>query len=493
MSHWPQHPVVYEINTWVWLRELSAQAGRPITLSSVPERELARLAALGFDGLWLMGVWERSAASRAIARDDAELRRVFCDALPDYGAHDVVGSPYAVARYSVDPALGGDDALAALRQRLADRGLRLMLDFVPNHLAVDHEWLTAHPERFVQPEPNAVAHEPHNCFTRDDRVFAHGRDPSFDGWTDTAQLDYRRPDTRHAMAQALLSVAGRCDGVRCDMAMLATRDVFAGTWGGEWDPPLAEFWPAALTALKACFPDCLALAEAYWGTEWTLQQMGFDHTYDKHLYDDVVADALEAVRDHLCADPAYQGRLARFVENHDEPRAMAVLGLDRSRAAAVAALTLPGLRLVHQGQLEGRRVRAPVQLARRQDEEPVNGLDAFYRKLLAALHHPAFHQGEWQLLPMVPAGPGDEARTPFLAHAWSLGAEHRLVAANMGPGRAQCRVRLDFEGLAQGEWQLHDVLDGQTYARDGAELEGSGLFVDLPGYGSHLFEMRRPS
>ena len=150
MSHWPRHPTIYEINTWVWLHELSEQAQRPVTLGDVPAKAWDALASYGFDAVWLMGVWERSPAGTAIAlRNDglmAEFRRV----LPDFAVQDNVGSAYCVKEYCVDQHLGGPKGLAEARSQLAERDMRLILDFVPNHVAPDHRWAMTHPEYFVR-------------------------------------------------------------------------------------------------------------------------------------------------------------------------------------------------------------------------------------------------------------------------------------------------------------------------------------------------------
>ena len=217
----PKNSVICEINTWVWLNELAWTCGGAVTLASVPEQEWDRVAALGFDMVWLMGVWERSPAGVRIARDHPDLQREFSAALPDFTPADVVGSPYAVHRYVVDEHLGGPEGLQRARADLGRRGIRLMLDFVPNHVATDHPWTTEHPEYFV--------HE--------DGFIAHGRDPYFPPWTDTAQLNFFRTDTRQALIAELRNIARQCDGVRCDMAMLVLNDVFSKTWGERAGAP----------------------------------------------------------------------------------------------------------------------------------------------------------------------------------------------------------------------------------------------------------------
>jgi hypothetical protein len=494
MTNWPKNPTLYEINAWAWLEQLSRQAGQAVTLGSVPQAELERIASYGFDGVWLMGVWQRSVDGRRVAREHPGLQGEYRKALPDYGDADVVGSPYSIPDYRVDSSLGGDAELAALRQRLASLGMRLMLDFVPNHFACDHTWISQHPERLVQGGPDSLAREPVNYFdvTVDGewQIFAHGRDPYLDGWTDTVQIDYRKAATRRAMADILLSIAERCDGARCDMAMLVTRDIFLRTWSGVFEPPLAEFWPSVVTDLHARYPGFLLLAEVYWDLEWELQQQGFDYTYDKRLYDRLLEHDAMDVRLHLTAGLDYQRHLARFTENHDERRAAEAFGVQRSLAAAALTYTLPGLRLLHEGQLDGWRVKLPVQLGRRPVEGTVSQVDTFYRRLLAALRHSIFHEGEWQPLKPVEEWAGNPTYRNIVAHRWSLDGDQRFVLVNLSPDRSQALVPIDVVTLAGGNWRLYDVLNDVSYNRRGDEMISTGLYVDLPGYGYHLFEVR---
>ena len=156
-------------------------------------------------------------------------------------------------------------------------------------------------------------------------------------------------------------VADCCDGVRCDMAMLLLPDVIRRTWGdkslpSDGRPPVDNpFWPEAIAQVHRRHPDLLFMAEVYWDLEWTLQQQGFDYTYDKRLYDRLRSRDVEGVRGHLHADMVFQRRCVRFLENHDEPRAASAFPSDVHRAAAILAFLTPGLRFFHDGQFEGRR------------------------------------------------------------------------------------------------------------------------------------------
>lgn len=484
-----QHPTLYELFTRAWLDELSRAAGAPVTLATVPDAALDRLAALGVDLVYLMGVWALGEEGPRISRQSPAFRAELDRAQPGWTDADVAGSPFAIARYTAHPAFGGDEALAALRARLAARGIGLVLDFVPNHLARDHHWVTERPA----------------CFLRDgDGAPLCGKDPYFPPWPDTAQLDLRLEVTRASLIEALRGVAARCDGVRCDMAMLLLDDVFRRTWASR--PPAAgeapargEFWAAAIDAVRREAPRFLFIAEAYWDLEWRLQLLGFDYTYDKSLYDRLSHASAPAIRAHLGATADYQRRSVRFVENHDEPRIAAVLPRDRRRAATLIAATVPGMRFFHHGQLEGRTARASLHLARAADEADDPACVAFHDRLLAALRRPALRAGSFATLS--PGGPGSDA---FVAYRWepppggAAPGEARpsplIAVVNFSPARAECRVPLDVAGLSGRRVVLTDLLGGEQYPRDGDALvdPARGLGIALPAYGAHLFEIAAP-
>ena len=263
-------------------------------------------------------------------------------------------------RYVADERFGGPSGLAAARAALAARGVRLILDYVPNHVAPDHPWVTEHPEYFIQGDDDDVKADPAGWLAVGGHVLAHGRDPYFPPWPDVVQLNAYAAAARAATAQTLSDIAGQCDGIRCDMAMLMTNDIFGKTWGDRaGQRPDEEFWPAIIAELRTRHPDTVLIAEAYWDMEWTLQQQGFAFCYDKRLYDRILEVNPPDLRGHLQADLGYQSRLVRFLENHDEPRIADKLPAVLERAAAVTIATLPGATLWHEGQFEGRRVRPP--------------------------------------------------------------------------------------------------------------------------------------
>jgi glycosidase len=492
--------VLYQINTRICLYELSRAIGRRATLDDVPGSVLDEIAARGFDWLWLLGVWQTGAAARDVSRSRADWRDEFLRTLPDLTDDDITGSPYAVQAYTPHADFGGDAALARFRERLGRRNVRLMLDFVPNHTAPDHRWVSEHPEYYVLGNDADVAREPHNycrIFTSaGPRVFAYGRDPYFPGWADTVQLNFRSSGLRSAMRRTLGEIAARCDGVRCDMAMLLLPDVIARTWGeksrpADGTPPVDEcFWPEAIRGVRESHAEFTFMAEVYWDLEWTLQQQGFDYTYDKRLYDRLHAKDAGAVRGHLHADLDFQKRSARFLENHDEPRAAAAFPGAVQRAAAVVAFLTPGLRFFHEGQFEGRKVRVSMHLGRRPIEQPDPELGAFYDRLLGVLRRPEARDGQWRLVDCRPAWPGNPTWERFIIMHWEQPTGRRLlVCVNYGPTQGQCVARLADDRLRGRAWRLRDLLGPAVYERQGTEMANEGLFLDMPAWGYHVFEL----
>jgi hypothetical protein len=486
----PAHPSLHQLNTRVWLTRLSESLGRRATLDDVPDAELDRLAELGFDWIWFLSVWQTGPAAQRVSRGNAGWRKEFQETLPDLREEDIGGSGFAIQSYSVHRDLGGAEALARLRARMQKRGLLLMLDFVPNHMAPDHPWVDEHPDYFVHGSEADLARAPQNhCRVQTKngpQVLAYGRDPYFDGWPDTLQLDYGNPDLQQAMIGELERIAEQCDGVRCDMAMLVLPDVFERTWGIR-----AElFWPKAIESVRRRQPHFLFMAEVYWDLEWTMQQQGFDYAYDKRLYDRLREGRARPVREHLLAGLDYQNKLARFLENHDEPRAAATFSPDANEAAAVITFLSPGLRFFHQGQFEGRRKRISPHLVRGPDEPVDPRLEKFYQQLLAVLRQPVLRAGRWQLLECVPAWEGNWTWDCFIAWSWHAeGGQRRLVAVNYAGNQSQCRVRIPYDDLAGRRVQLTDLMGSARYERDGAEVTSRGLYLDLAPWGYHVFEV----
>jgi glycosidase len=460
-------------------------------LDDIPDDELDRLGRLAFDWIWLLSVWQTGSAAQRVSRSNPEWRAEFKETLPDLREEDIAGSGFAITGYDVHSSLGGDAALARLRERMRQRGLRLMLDFVPNHMAPDHPWVESHPEYFVAGTEADIQREPQN-YTRighasGQRVLAYGRDPYFSGWPDTLQLDYSNPATQEAMSAALLKIAGQCDGVRCDMAMLVLPDVFERTWGRRPEP----FWSRTIQQVRKKVPGFCFMAEVYWDLEWTMQQEGFDYAYDKRLYDRLRDGHARPVREHFHAGFDYQDKLARFLENHDEPRAAATFTQEVHEAAAVVTFLSPGLRFFHQGQFEGRKKRISPHLVRAPLEPRNEALIQFYDQLLTALRRETVRDGRWQLLECMPAWDGNWTSDDFLAFGWEgADAKRLVVTVNYAGNQGQCYVRLPFGDLAGRSVQLNDLMSSASYDRAGDDLVSQGLYLDLPPWEYHVFDVK---
>jgi hypothetical protein len=497
MNTFRNHPHIYQINLMTWLNELSNREQQNITLATIPDKEWRILQAKGMDIVWLMGMWKRSPDSRKRAREEQSLVDECRNILPDFVIEDIAGSPYAIFDYYPDLTFGSIDDLRSLREILEDLGLFLVLDFVPNHTACDHPWIEQHSDFYVQ---NKTAGK-RNCgegFFRPGHdpakpCIAHGKDPYFPPWTDTAQLNYSNEKCVQAVIETMLNISKYCHGIRCDMAMLLIKDVFNRTWAPYLQNRVCaqEFWPMAIKTVKSRNQRFLFLAEAYWGTEQELQDQGFDYTYDKTLYDLLVGLNIEGLKSHLLIPIERQQKLLRFLENHDESRALHTFGDERLRCAMVIHATLPGMRLWQQGQFQGSRIRTPVQL-RRSPQEPVQkDVEAFFDLLLREVDHPVFHKGEWKICNTY-GWADNQSHENLLAWFWSLKEERRLIVVNFSFSAAQGYVKLPSSWLSEGEQILFkDPLQRESFYRPLDQLKQSGLHIELKSGDFHFFKIDR--
>lgn len=487
MEFWKKNPVIYEINTWVWLRELSKGKNEPVTLATVPEEKWNELARLPVDAVWFMGVWERSPKGIAVSNQHEGNLSDFYRALPDFTPEDNVGSPYCVRRYQVDEHLGGNEALADARRQLALRGIKLILDFVPNHVAHDHPWVQAYPDYFVQGNKEDLRDDPVTFTQIGGHIYACGKDPFYPAWQDVLQLNVFHAGLRAEIIGTLKQIARMCDGVRCDMAMLVMNKIFGKTWGKRAGTfPILDYWEEIIPVVKRANKAFVFIAEAYWEKEWALQKQGFDYCYDKRLYDRLEHENAHSIRLHLTADNNFQSHLIRFIENHDEPRHTTVFPGEKIYASAIVAYSLPGARLFHEGQLEGRKVKLPVFLQRRPDEEPDELLQHFYHRLFTILNHQVFHRGYWQLCESF-GWEGNESYQDLLAWCWLDGDSRFLIVVNYSDQPSMGRIRLPGHDLKGFNWRLNDLFHEVTYERNGDEMTGEGLYVSLGRWKFHFF------
>jgi hypothetical protein len=473
---------VYEINTWPWLSELSERYGTSVTLDSVPDSEWDALQAMRFDAVWLMGVWQRSKTGREIAQSHPmvleECRRVLPELAP---ARDIVGSPYSIGDYTVDGHLGGPSGLKVARRKLHARGLRLFLDFVPNHTGLDHPWLREPDGLYVRGAESDLTTSAGRYIRREGKIVAHGapsRNPN-DVWTDTAQLNAFSPLYRTRAVETLEAIGRQCDGVRCDMAHLLRTDACAALWGeAAGARPDREFWVEVLSNVRHHHPEMIFVAECYGDSQPGLIEDGFDACYDKEgFYDRLRALDVTGLCSHLerTGSDGMQ-RLVHFISNHDEDPVEAVFHpAARHRQAAVLLATLPGPSLWHYLQMEGRWGKQYVQLG------TSVSVRSFYQRLLVATDRPAIRRGNWSLCP--------QALPELLAYCSEHEDDRIFVALNLSSRESQGTMKLPWPALAGQRWRLRNLLSGEEIEHSGDAMCAGGTTLRLEPWAAHVMEI----
>jgi len=395
---WMPNLVLMAKCVYVWLDQLSKKYDRSITtLDQIPDEELDALARWGFTGLWLIGLWERSRASRTIKQ--------MC------GNPEALASAYSLIDYEIAQDLGGDEAFESLRQRAWNRGIRLAGDMVPNHMGIDSHMIMEHPDWFVQlhhsPYPVysfngenlsgndeiGVFLEDHyydrsdasvvfkwvNFSTGETRFIYHGNDGTSMPWNDTAQLNYLKPEVREALIQTILNVARKFPIIRFDAAMTITKRHFQRLWfpepGTGGDIPTRadkgmtreefnthmpqEFWREVVDRIAQEAPDTLLLAEAFWLMEgFFVRTLGMHRVYNSAFMNMLKNEENEkfrySIKNVLEFNPEILKRFVNFMNNPDEDTAIAQFGKgDKYIGVCLMLASLPGLPMFGHGQVEG--------------------------------------------------------------------------------------------------------------------------------------------
>lgn len=480
---------IYEINTRVWIKRFSKN-GIDAKLIDIPTEYWETLYNKGIKYIWLMGIWEtisKYCFDKGLIYD-YEL------ALPDWKTEDVIGSPYSINNYHINKSLATTNEFIKFKESLNNLGLKIILDFIPNHFSANTELLKTNPEVFLKGKHELFLNDKTTYYeARNGNIYAHGRDPNFPAWQDTIQVNYFSEPAREFMINSLIKITQLCDGVRCDMAMLAINEIFKKTWNDDLifsnkNEIMDEFWSVAIERTKAVREDFLFIAEAYWNLEWELQQFGFDFTYDKRLLDRLEFSNTENIVGHLSAEKKYQQKSIRFIENHDENRAITAFGIEKSKAAAVVMSTIQGATLFHDGQFEGKNVRLPVQLGREPNEVINNSLVEFYYNLLKIVNHPVFTEGYWNLITPIKLD-NDSTHKNILSWEWILENEKRIIVINYSDSTSYCRIKFNVNKKTKIV-KLTNLLNCTEYEREVSEIENSGLFIHLETFECHIFEIK---
>ena len=432
-SDWMPRVVMLAKNVFVWLNQLSREYKRAVDrLDQIPDEALDQLASWGFTGLWLIGLWERSDASREIKQ--------MC------GNPDAVSSAYSLARYQIAERLGGESAYYNLSQRCGARGIRLASDMVPNHMGIDSDWVFDHPDWFVQsdhsPFPSYTFDGPDlskrtavsinledHYYNRSDaavvfkhydhnsgrtRFIYHGNDGTSMPWNDTAQLNYLNTEVREAVIQTILAVARRFPIIRFDAAMTLAKKHYQRLWfpqpgsGGDipsradyamtkeaFDQAMPEeFWREVVDRVATEVPDTLLLAEAFWLMEgYFVRTLGMHRVYNSAFMNMLRNEENEKyrqlIKNTLVYDPQILKRYVNFMNNPDEKTAAEQFGKgDKYFGICTLLSTMPGLPMFGHGQIEGYTEKYGMEYYRPYwDETPDQGLVNHHSSVIFPLLH----------------------------------------------------------------------------------------------------------
>ena len=476
------HPILYEISTRPFLYELSQKYGKEIKkIRDIPYTEFDNLKNAGIEIVWFMGVWKLGTYGL-----EFDQKQDYSGVLPGWTKDDVIGSPYAIAEYVCNPEIGTNEDLTWLKKQLNDRGMKLMLDFVPNHSAVDAPTATTNKKLYMQAprgktDPSRYTSE----------GLAYGKDPYFAPWMDVIQWNYWESETIQFMQQNLLTVLKYADGARCDMAHLILNDVFGKTWEEElkawgYPRPPKEFWETAIKAAKSKYPHAILLAEVYedWAIE-KLYQLGFTYCYDKALLDKLEGSAFD-VNDYIHYKGEYFfGHVAHFVENHDENRAVFNMqgNIEKAKAAGTIAATLGGMIFFNHGQWNGLKNKLDVHLRRGAPESGDSTMPKYYQKLLTIIADPAFKGPNYFFVWNMS---GDKA-SDFIAYIREQDKSHYLVVVNYNQNYGCAEVPIyNIEG--SGMKKVKEMISGVEYNRNADTMRGVGLTVCLSAYQAQIFK-----
>ncbi len=482
---------LFEINTRVWLRRFDNSTNRA-KIKDVPQEYWYDLYLKGFNNIWLMGVWRTNESVIKEYCFESGLVGDYGKALKDWNEKDVIGSPYSIDCYEISPAIGTKEEIIELKNYLNSLGIKLILDFVSNHFSAHSSLIETNPELFLSANEDFLQRNSYTFFrSKNSKIFAHGRDPFFPAWQDTIQVNYFNENTRRWMIDTLIGLTDLCDGVRCDMAMLSLNNVFENTWGGilshsNYQKPKDEFWDICIKEIKQKNENFTFIGEAYWDLEWELQRLGFDFTYDKKLLDRIRLENVSEIKAHLMAEKNFQEKSVRFIENHDEERAITSLGIEKSKAAAIIINTIPGMTFIQEGQIEGKKIKLPVQIGREPIEKENSTLIEFYEKLFRITSSEVFRFGNWELLNPIPSWVANNTYQNIIAWKITYEERKRLVIINFSKVVSQCRIELSLNNYPT-KFKLKDILNYKTYFRKTDEVMNEGLFIELGPFKSHIF------
>jgi len=364
--------------------------------------------------------------------------------------------------------------------------LKLMLDYVPNHSAVDCPWTSSNSDYYIRAAQSAPPYDPTRYLPSG---IAFGWGGYGNAWTDTAQYNYFNPSLRTAMINNLMKVASLSDYIRCDVAYLALNTVIKNNWATQlaywgYSEPSTEFWSDAISQVKASY-NVQFLGEVYNPWQQALQAVGFDFTYDKTLYDILAAGNIDNIRNYITSMPlSFHQHSAHFVENHDEPRSPAYFGSNtRADIAAAISMTLPGMKFYFMWEQFGYFNQLEIHLRRETPEDQNSGVLKFFTAFIAAVSKDVFHQGTWYMRTV-------QGTNNLLAWEWVYNNEKVLTVLNYSGTQSSGSIVCPFAQPVDGNDTIPvtDLLTGTVYMRSAKQMSTSGLIVVLDTWSVQMFD-----
>lgn len=440
--------LLYEINTRVWIFELREKYGSSINLGNIPEIELDEISKY-FDWIWFMGIWDHSKIDEKFIEEHPGLINEVEGALDDWQIQDIIGSPYSIKNYKINSIIGDLSDFRNLRERLNKKGVKVMVDFVPNHFGMESRLPLDEPDYFINLEKKP-GFEIINLFNKVDtkkgvRWIAHGKDPYFPPWDDTYQVNIFNENLRNYLIKVLKYISSISDGVRCDMSMLLNNEVFDATWGwlniDKLNALKDEFWNIAIREVKNQNPNFVFLAEVYWDLEVDLLSKGFDYAYEKKLYDNLISKNNNEIFERIMSTKNHIDKMCRFMENHDEDRLSSRMTDLENISAMAIIMTMPGLILIHQGQIEGNKIRVPVQLKRKSKEIAIDKIRFAYEKLF--MFHKMIRDGIWIINDVVISNNDDEVN--IFSWSWIYDNQVYVIIINNSDKVINSAIEFNFK------------------------------------------------
>lgn len=480
--------MILEINTVNFLYKLSKKYNKNtdklLKISEVPVEEWQKVT---YDGIikyiWLMGIWQRSKLSRKIALQNV---KQYLPLLQNPQKTDFLGSAYSIVNYVPDPIIGNFKDLLKVKNLLNKLGVGLILDFIPNHLSLDNEYINE--PIFVEVGFDEYIKNPDLFYVvpENTRFIAYGKDPFFPPWTDTLQINIFSKKAQKILLKQLRKISKYADGVRVDMAMLLLKDIFYNNWKEyiKEGKPEEEFWQIATNSI-----DMLFIAEAYWNTENKLLELGFDYTYDKKFLDSIMdfiyKHNFQQIRYCLSLNINFQRKLVRFLENHDEERIASKIDENKARCILPLFFTCPGMKMIYWEQFEGQTIKIPVQILRSIDNyKPIQ----LYQKLIEIYFkiQEIIEKGTFFFLKVNQIF--DDSYQNILSYGYKLENKTLFIVINFLPIISQCIINLN-ESYPRGifnfekvELSLVELLKGRIYYRNPEKIH-----IILEPYESQIF------